>query len=146
MNDVLDITKQMLTHLDVEITSIAVEEIAGSSFVSIVTPVDFSNFQGERLKALNTLVRLIIDKRGLDVRFTIDVNGYYKAEVERLTGMAKMLAERARSLRANVELDPMRPFDRMVVHAALTGEKDVATESAGFGRDRKVVIKYTGAL
>lgn len=146
MNDVLTLTKEILEKLGVEVTSIELQELAGSTFVSVITPVDFSGFQGERIKAINTLVRMITDKRAMDLKYTIDINGFYKAEVERITGMAKMLAERARSLQADVALEPMRPFDRMVVHAALTGEKDITTESAGFGRDRKVIIKYKAGL
>lgn len=145
MNDVLAITTDVIKTLGVEATSIDLIDIAGTTFVAITTPSDgFSGYGGDRVKALNTIVRMITDKKGIDARFTIDVNGFYKAEVEKLTGMAKMLAERARSLRYDVELEPMRPFDRMVVHAALSGEKDIKTESAGVGRDRKVVIKYTG--
>lgn len=145
MNEILAITKELIGKLGVEASSIDLVDIAGTTFIAVTTPSDgFSGYGGDRVKALNTLVRLVTDKKGIDVRFTIDVNGFYKAEVEKLTGTAKMLAERARSLKYDVELEPMRPFDRMVVHAALTNEKDVKTESVGMGRDRKVVIKYVG--
>ena len=55
---------------------------------------------------------------------------------------AKMLAERAKSLHVDVEMEPMTPYERMVVHTTLAGDLEVETASVGFGKDRKVVIKY----
>lgn len=98
--------------------------------------------QGDRLRALNTLVRMIAEKRGVNERFTLDVNNYQHDAVVKLQSTAKMLAERARSLKYDVELNPMRPFERMIVHAALSGEPQIKTESIGEGRDRRIVIKY----
>lgn len=98
--------------------------------------------QGDRLRALNTLVRMIAEKRGVTERFTLDVNNFQHDAVVSLQSTAKMLAERARSLKYDVELNPMRPFERMIVHAALSGEPHIKTESIGEGRDRRIVIKY----
>jgi spoIIIJ-associated protein len=98
--------------------------------------------QGDRLRALNTLVRMIAEKRGVTERFTIDINNYQHDAVVQLQSTAKTLAERARTLKFDVELNPMRPFERMIVHAALSTEPHIKTESIGEGRDRRIVIKY----
>ncbi|MBO7177562.1 MAG: protein jag, partial [Clostridia bacterium] len=39
-----------------------------------------------------------------------------------------------------VELEPMNPFERRVIHTALQNDKFVTTESEGEGRYRHVVI------
>jgi spoIIIJ-associated protein len=101
--------------------------------------------QGDRLRALNTLVRMIAEKRGVTERFTVDINNYQHDAVVQLQNTAKTLAERARTLKYDVELNPMRPFERMIVHAALSTEPHIKTESIGEGRDRRIVIKYIEA-
>ncbi len=97
---------------------------------------------GDRLKALDMLVRMIAEKKGCVERFHIDVNGYHKEQVTKIEQNARLLADRARTLQTDVEMPPMRPYERMLVHAALTNEPHVKTESLGIGKDRRVVIKY----
>ena len=100
---------------------------------------------GANLIALNHVVKRIVDKRKKEeefTNFTIDVNSYQKQRNEELQNKAKMLAERAKSLHADVEMEPMTPYERMVVHTTLAGDLEVETASVGFGKDRKVVIKY----
>ncbi len=97
---------------------------------------------GERMKALDMLVRMIAEKKGCTEKFHIDVNGYHKEQVVKIEQTAKMLADRARSLKYDVEMSPMKPYERMLVHAALTNEPGIKTESIGLGKERRVVIKY----
>ena len=40
-------------------------------------------------------------------------------------------------------MDPMSSYERMIVHAEFTDTKDIATESTGYGRERRVTIRYT---
>jgi spoIIIJ-associated protein len=40
----------------------------------------------------------------------------------------------------NIELEPMNPKERRIVHMALADIQGVETESSGSGVDRKVVI------
>ncbi|MEK7526803.1 MAG: R3H domain-containing nucleic acid-binding protein, partial [Patescibacteria group bacterium] len=58
----------------------------------------------------------------------------------------KIMAERARSFKTNMELEPMSPYERMIIHSALESLPDIKTESVGFGRGRKVVIKYVESV
>ena len=64
--------------------------------------------------------------------------------IERLKLKAKILANRARDMKANIEMDPMSSYERLIVHGILTNEPSVKTESTGEGRNRRIVIKYTG--
>ncbi len=143
MKEVRTIVEEILTALGVEAQ--LEERLFNEQHVLAVTVPDGAMLigtQGDRLRALNTLVRMIAEKRGVTERFTVDVNNHQHDAVVQLQSTAKMLAERARSLKYDVELNPMRPFERMIVHAALTNEPNIKTESIGEGRDRRIVIKY----
>ncbi len=98
--------------------------------------------RGDTIRALNHLVKRSFENKDEDLRFLIDVNGYRTKKIEELKQTAKLLAERARSLKYNVEMTPMSAYERMIVHSALTDEPNIATESHGEGRDRRVVIRY----
>jgi predicted RNA-binding protein Jag len=76
--------------------------------------------------------------------FFVDVNGYQEAALETLKNLAKVMGERARSLRASVELEPMSAYERMIVHSFFQDASDLETSSTGDGERRRVVIKYTG--
>ncbi len=101
--------------------------------------------QGEHLSALNAVARRLVAKKmppGAEpVKFFVDVNGYFENTVKSLEMKAKIMAERARSFKASVEMEPMSPYERMIIHAALESVPDVKTESTGFGKNRRVVIR-----
>ncbi|MBP5204165.1 KH domain-containing protein [bacterium] len=85
------------------------------------------------------LRKLIADK--CDFRVFVDVSGYRQEKNEKLEQLALRKAEDARLLGEEVELAPMKPSDRRVVHLALMNFDDIETESRGEGRDRHIVIK-----
>lgn len=100
---------------------------------------------GSHLLALNHVIKRIMEKkRGSAPRigFTVDVNNYQRKRNEELKSKVLMLAERVRSFHRNMDMDPMSPYERMVIHAILLHEDEVETESVGIGRERHVVIKY----
>lgn len=98
--------------------------------------------RGETLLALNYLVKKIAEKEGVVEPFSLDVNRYQKARLEEMVAKARLLAERAKMFRVDVEMDPMSSYERMVAHATLAGDPNIKTESVGFGRERRLVIKY----
>ena len=105
--------------------------------------------KGENLSALNYLVRKIAGKTlGPDAKtkFVVDVNGYHEKALESVKAKAKIMSERARSFKVDIELEPMSSYERMLVHSFLEGEPDIKTESKGEGATRRVVIKYLGGI
>ncbi|MFA6273231.1 MAG: R3H domain-containing nucleic acid-binding protein [Candidatus Paceibacterota bacterium] len=106
--------------------------------------------RGEHLGALTMVARRLVGKKvGMEispVKFFIDINGYFENNIKELQMRAKIMAERARSFKTNMELEPMTPYERMIIHSALEAFTDIKTESTGFGRDRKVVIKYVESV
>lgn len=137
----------LLKHLGVVVTSITIEldERTKSPRYVVVTP-DSSILIGEggaRLLALNHIIKRIVEHTQTEPSsFFIDVNDYQKKRIDEIRAKAHMLAERARYFKSAVEMDPMSSYERMIVHAEFTESNDIATESAGQGRDRHIIIRY----
>lgn len=105
--------------------------------------------RGAHIAALNHLVKRIALKQlsfppesSLD--FYVDVNGYHDRLVREIRNKAAILAERARAFKVDVEMEPMSPYERMVVHTFFENIADIKTESRGVGGKRRVVLKYVG--
>ncbi|MEK7081488.1 MAG: R3H domain-containing nucleic acid-binding protein [Patescibacteria group bacterium] len=114
--------------------------------------------KGSGLLSLNSLVKKIVEKKDAALpqpeydsrtgagekppQFSIDVNDYQEKKTEELKNKALVLAERARSFKTEVEMDPMSSYERMIVHSFFAETPDIKTESKGEGRDRRVVIKF----
>jgi len=141
--------RTLLDHLKVVVTDIVVETDERIKSVRFVVSSPDSALligeRGDRLMALNHLVRRIIEREFPDAEtpFLVDVNNYQKRRIDEIRTKAHMLAERARYFKSAIEMDPMSSYERMIVHAEFTETPDIATASAGFGKDRHVVLKYT---
>ena len=73
-------------------------------------------------------------------RVVVDCGGYRKEREEKLQHVAEKLAEKAVRLGKKIRLEPMNPYDRRTVHAALVDNADVTTKSEGKEPMRFVVI------
>lgn len=100
--------------------------------------------RGEHYYALIHLIKRIAEKsvKEGNQEFFIDINDYRSSLAEKLKTKAKILADRARDMRSNVEMEPMSSYERLVVHGALTGLPNIKTESEGEGKNRHIIIRY----
>lgn len=108
-------------------------------------PKYFLGRDGENLHAITYILKRIIEKNFNEETakaFTLDVNDFYKKKIDSLKTTAHMLAERAKYFKSNIDVDPMNPYDRRIVHEYLQNYPDIQTESVGEGRNRHIVIKY----
>ena len=97
--------------------------------------------RGETLNSLQYLVNLAVNKRRHEhARLVLDVEGYREGREETLTALARKMAEKAVRSGRRVELEPMNPHERRVVHIALQEDKRVDTVSHGEEPYRRVVI------
>ncbi|HUS15526.1 MAG TPA: R3H domain-containing nucleic acid-binding protein [Chloroflexia bacterium] len=97
--------------------------------------------RGENLTALQFMVNLLLGaKTDLWARVVVDVDGYRIKRREALTMLAERMAERVIEQGQPYPLEPMSPYDRRLVHMALSEHPRVMTESTGEGEDRRVVI------
>jgi spoIIIJ-associated protein len=72
--------------------------------------------------------------------FVVDAGGYRDKQVERLRSLAQKMAEKALATRSVVELAPMSPHDRRIVHMAIAEIPGLATRSEGEGDDRHILV------
>ena len=99
---------------------------------------------GDHLRSLNTIVRRYIEQQHGEeaANFLIDVNGYHEERMEKVRQNARMLAQRARLFRHDVEMDPMSAYERLVVHELFSEDPQIQTVSEGEGKFRHIVLKY----
>ena len=144
-----EIIEELLKLMNVRFEAIERIENPESNHVRFLVRTDESPLligaNGEHLGAFNYIVRRIVAKRAGDEapeKFFVDVNGYHEKTLEALKAKAKVMCERARSFKVDIELDPMSSYERMLIHSFLEGASDIKTESTGEGATRHVVIKY----
>jgi spoIIIJ-associated protein len=137
--------QKLLEALGVEVSDLSVS--AGPRVVVEVTSPDSKRLigpQGQHLRALNAVARRLAEQQfGEDAaNFLIDVGGYHEEQLERVRQSARMLAQRARLFKHDVELPPQSAYERLVVHELFAQDPEIATESAGEGKFRHIVLKY----
>lgn len=99
--------------------------------------------RGQTLDSLQYLVSLVVNKnKGKDdyVRVVLDTENYRKKREETLVRLANRLADRVAKTRRKVELEPMNPYERRIIHSTLQNHPDVFTYSEGEEPNRKVII------
>ncbi|MDO8470199.1 MAG: R3H domain-containing nucleic acid-binding protein [bacterium] len=90
--------------------------------------------------SLDYIFNLILRREGKQ-SFVIDLN-YYRKERERLIAeLARAAAKRATMTKEDVELPPMNAYERRLVHVEIAAHPTLKTESAGEGKERRVVVK-----
>ncbi|MCL4371499.1 MAG: protein jag [Chloroflexi bacterium] len=97
--------------------------------------------RGETLSSLQFLLNLMVGKQlNSWVRIAVDVEGYRARREESLRNLASRVADRVRRTGQTVALEPMPANERRIVHMALQNNPYVATESSGYGEDRRVNV------
>lgn len=139
------------TSFHVEDIIVSYDDDTNTTWYTIKThePRYFIGRDGENLMALNHLVKRLIEKnlqQEVLPQYIIDVDDFQKKKIDNLKAIAHMMAERARYFKSTVEIDPMSPYERKIVHSFLQNKTDLKTESIGEGKDRRITIKYIGEL
>ena len=97
--------------------------------------------RGATLDSLQYLVSLVVNKGREDyIRVKVDTENYRERRKETLENLAKNVAFKVKKTRRALSLEPMNPYERRIIHAALQDDKYVTTHSEGEEPNRKVVI------
>jgi spoIIIJ-associated protein len=105
----------------------------------------FIGRHGQTIDAVQHLAQRIVFPGGPSaVRVVIDANGYRERRAEALRGEADDAADDAISSGKPVELDPLPPFERRIVHEYLRERGDIETHSEGNEPERYLVISPLG--
>ena len=92
-------------------------------------------------EALAHILRLFLRRHGERKALLLDINGEIRAREKELVDRARKLAERALREGRKIELEPMPPAERRLIHLALADHPGVRTYSVGQGNRRHVVIE-----
>ena len=97
--------------------------------------------RGQTLDSLQYLVSLIVNK-GTEgyLRVKLDTENYRERRKETLETLAKNIAYKVKRTKRAVSLEPMNPYERRIIHAALQNDKYVVTRSDGEEPFRHVII------
>lgn len=97
--------------------------------------------RGQTLDSLQYLTSLVVNKEcdGY-VRVKLDTENYRARRKETLETLAKNIAYKVKRTRRSVSLEPMNPYERRIIHAALQNDRYVVTRSEGEDPFRHVVI------
>jgi spoIIIJ-associated protein len=97
--------------------------------------------QGEALAALQHIVGAVfrqdVDERR---RLVVDCQGFRKSKDAELKQMAKFMAEKARDTGLAQEIGPLNPYERRIVHLAVSEVDTVSSESIGDAFEKTVII------
>jgi spoIIIJ-associated protein len=97
--------------------------------------------RGEPLKALQHVVDMAFGRAsGDDTRVFVDALGYRHGKDVELKQMAKFLAEKAKQTGVDQQLGPLNPYERRLVHMAVSEVPGAATESIGDAFSKTVYI------
>ena len=144
--DVVEETEGRITALlDAMGFEARVEVYDAGGFVAVDVATDntalFIGQKGETIDALQYLINASVNRsRTSRVRVVLDAEGYRQRRVEALQGMAHRSARKALREDRPVELPPMNPAERRVVHLFLRDNPKVTTESEGDGDSRRVLV------
>ena len=97
--------------------------------------------RGQTLDSLQYLVSLVINHDSEPyIHVKTDTENYRARRKETLEALAKNIAFKVRRTRRPVELEPMNPYERRIIHSALQSDRYVTTHSEGEEPYRHVVV------
>ncbi len=96
---------------------------------------------GAMLDAIQTLAGAVANTgREEYKRVVVDCENYRENRENTLQNLAENLAQKAIRIGKKVQLEPMNPYERRIIHAALSEREGVKTESEGKEPNRYIVI------
>ena len=101
--------------------------------------------KGKNLDALQLLLNVYAGKLGHEsTRVILDTENYRIRREESLVRLAYTTADKVRSSKNSILLEPMNPFERRLIHTTLNDIPDIETKSEGDGLYKQVRVFYKG--
>ena len=109
--------------------------------VLTTSPTSVIGYRGEVLEALQTLAGATANIGNDEYKkVVVNCENYREKREDTLKNLAKRIADKAVKYGKKFSLEPMNPFERKVIHSALSDREDVKTESEGVEPNRYVVV------
>lgn len=97
--------------------------------------------RGEMLDAFQTLAGAVANTGRDDYkRVVVDCENYREKREQTLKKLADGLAQKALRIQKKVRLEPMNPYERRIIHAALSEYEGITTQSEGKEPYRYIVV------
>jgi len=140
---IADLIKDLIAKMGIEANVDAEDGVQGKIF-NIASPD--SNLligqHGANLYSLQIIAHAIAMKHfGIADRFSLDVDDYRRKREWYLRETAKKALEQVKRSHKAVMLEPMPAYERRVIHAYLSEDFGVETESVGNEPHRRIVIR-----
>ena len=104
-------------------------------------PTALIGYRGEVLDALQTLAGATANLLNDEYKkVVVDCENYREKREETLISLANRIADKAVKYGKKFSLEPMNPFERKIIHSALTDNENVKTESQGAEPNRYIVV------
>lgn len=141
-NDWNTIVTTFLTHLGFHDFRVEVDEEhkSGAIFIYDTFHVGSKENIPEFIEQVNHLMQLIAKQKKLTPIF-FDINNYRRQREQLIGELARTAARKVASTKTDVTLPAMNSYERRIVHMELAAHPTVRTESAGNGKERRVIIK-----
>ena len=102
--------------------------------------------RGDTLDALQSLTSMIANRGDREyVRLTIDTCGYREKRRKALQELAQRISKSVLRTGRSIALEPMNPYERRIIHSAVTEIEGVSSHSTGEEPNRKVIITNDSA-
>ncbi len=103
--------------------------------------------KGKNIDAFQILANVFASKKigeGNSLKIVLDSENYRSRREDTLVRMALKTAQIVRKTRRSQLLEPMNPFERRLIHTALSDFGGIHTESEGEGLMKQIRVFYTG--
>lgn len=100
--------------------------------------------RGQTLDSIQYLTSLVANKnRDEYIKIKMDTENYRERRKETIENLAKNIAIKVKKTIRPATLEPMNPYERRLIHAALQDDKYVETYSEGEEPFRKVIVNIS---
>ena len=98
-------------------------------------------YRGETLYALQSILTAIAGK-GVEqrVRVILDIEGYKAKREKTLEELAEKVAKTVIRTKKPIKLEPMKAYERKIIHSKLQGNTRVETTSVGEEPHRRIIV------
>lgn len=98
-------------------------------------------YRGETLYSMQNILSVIASK-GIEnrVRVILDIEGYKEKREKTLEELAQKVAKTVIKTKKSIKLEPMRAYERKIIHSKLQENEKVETKSIGEEPNRRIVV------
>lgn len=145
------LTKKLLEQLGIEPKKITITSPEPNSYLLDLDLAEqdmgmLIGYHGDTISALQLMLGLLLYKEtGEWSKLVVNIGDYRQKREEALIKLAQDTAQRVKFSGQPMALFNLNPFERRTIHAFLSTDDKVVTESEGDGRNRHLIVKPASA-